>query len=626
MIARWILATCLVCGLVAAGYAAVTPEQKKELIEVNRSMSVVPTHIRKKEYAEAEEFLKAVEAEVAEMAKTAGVETTDKAFATVNKTLVGHRKALDKAQGKVAGREKAQTVSFTKDIAPLINEKCVGCHGPAMQSAGLRLDTFAGWKKGGKSGLLLTVGAPQQSLIALRMTAPEKGGRMPKDGEAIDREKIAVLASWITQGAPFDGESEDASLNKLKTKKEVDEIEASIKIVKATGKEKVSFTRDVAPFMANLCVRCHSGNNPRGGLSLETFYDMMKGGDSGHVVLPGEPKEKSRLFRLTGGLENPRMPNDNQSRITKANYEALKTWFDEGCVYDGVDAKTPLRNFVKSDAEMAMEKASALSPAQFSALRKEKTAELFKKSLPKDAIVTLESDELLIAGNAPEARLKQIEGWSKEQVASLRKAFGAPAGQIWRGRLAVLVMKDRFSYEEFVQTIDGRRPQPGMTGHAVVTATHDDAYIVVEDVGDEVSKTSPGFRVNLIDQLTAAYLKRTGADMPNWLLRGTGLSLASKVVGSNAYLAALPKEASAIVPILGKPQDVFVDSSFSPDTIGAVGMTLVEFMIANGGPGKFGALIKAMETGSSTNEAIEKSYGMDSAAMGARFRDAVKGK
>ena len=39
--------------------------QKKELIEVNRSMSVVPTHIRKKEYAEAEEFLKAVETEVA---------------------------------------------------------------------------------------------------------------------------------------------------------------------------------------------------------------------------------------------------------------------------------------------------------------------------------------------------------------------------------------------------------------------------------------------------------------------------------------------------------------------------------------------------------------------------------
>lgn len=626
MFARGMLAVCLVGGLLGAvAWAAVTPEQKKEIIEVNVSMKVVATHIRKKEFVEAEEVLKAAEARIAEIAKTAEIEPTDKAFTTVNKTLATNRKNLDKAQGKTpAAANKNQGVSFTKDIAPLINEKCVGCHGAGMQSGGLRLDTFANWKKGGKSGLLLVPGSPQTSLIGARMTTPDMNLRMPKNAAAIDKDKLTVLANWISQGAVFDGEGEDAPLSKLRTAKEAQEEESSIKIVKPKGTEKVSFTKDVAPFMANLCLGCHSGNTLRGGLSLETFYDMMKGGDSGHVVLPGEPRDKSRLFRLTGGLENPRMPNNNNVLLTRQNYEDLKTWFDEGCVYDGVDPKTPLRSFVRSDAELALEKASKLSPAQYNELRKEKTAELMKKALPNDTVVTLESEDLLITGNAPETRLKQVEDWSKEHLAALRKGFGAPAGQSWKGRLAVIVMKDRFSYEEFSQTIGGRPAPEGMTGHVVITPTLEDAYMVIEDVGDAVSAKSPGLRVNLIDHLTGAYMRRTGSNLPNWLLRGTGLSLAVKVAGKNVFLDAMPKEAAAIVPTLVNPQDVFVDSSFSPSTIGAVGLTLVEYMIATQGPAKFSEMVKALESGSDIGEAVTKSYGMDSATFGGKFRDALK--
>ncbi len=628
MVARGFLTACLVGGLlVAAAWAAVTPEQKKEITEVNISMKVVATHIRKKELAEAEELLKGVETRIAEIAKEAEVETTDKAFTTVNKTLAGHRKTLDKAQSKTpAAVGKNQPVSFTKDIAPLINEKCISCHGATMQSGGLRLDTFANWKKGGKSGLLLTPGNPQQSLIGARMATTDMNLRMPKNAPAIERDKLTPIANWITQGAVFDGDSEETALGKLKTAKEALEQESSIIIAKPKGTETVSFTKDVAPFMANLCLRCHSGNNLRGGLSLETFYDMMKGGDSGHVVLPGEPRAKSRLFALTGGLELPRMPADNQVRITKQNYEDLKTWFDEGCVYDGVDPKTPLRSFLKTPEQMAMEKASTLSPAQFNELRKEKSAEMLKKALPNDTVVTLESEDLLITGNAPETRLKQVEDWAKVQVASLRKAFAAPAGQAWKGRLAVIVMKDRFSYEEFSQTVNGRPAPEGMQGHVVITSTLDDAYLVLEDVGDEVTTKSPGLRVNLIDHLTGAYLRRTGATLPNWLLRGMGLSLAMKVAGRNTYLEAMPKEAAAIVPTLVSPADVFVDASFSPGMIGPVGMTLVEYLIANGGNAKFGELVQSLESGTAIGEAITKSYGMDSATLGARFRDTLKSK
>lgn len=628
MIGRWSLTACLVGGLLlATAWAAVTPAQKKEITEVNVSMKVVATHIRKKEYAEAEEALKAAETKIEEIAKAAGVEPKDKAFTTVHKTIATHRKSLDKAQGKTPARpEKNQGVSFTKEVAPLINEKCVGCHGPTMQCGGLRLDTFSNWKKGGKTGQLLTPGNPQASLIGSRLATPDLNVRMPKGMPAIEKDKLIMLANWISQGAAFDGESDESPLSKLRTKKEAEEQEATIKIVKPKGTEKVSFTKDVAPFMANLCVGCHSGNTPRGGLSLETFHDMMKGGDTGIVVLPGEPRDKSRLFRLTGGLENPRMPNNNQTRITKQNYEDLKTWFDEGCVYDGVDPKTPLVSFVKSEAEMAQEKASQLSPAQFNELRKEKTTAQLKLAIPKDTVTTLESDDLLVVGNAPEARMKQVEDWSKQHVEALRKGFGAPTGQAWKGRLAVFVMKDRFSYEEFTLTVNSRPAAEGMQGHSVVTPSFDEAYVVLEDVGDEVSAKSPGLHVNVIDQLTGAYMKRTGPNLPNWLLRGTGLSLAMKVAGRNAYLDAMPKEAATLVPTLVNPSDVFVDTSFSPGSIGAVGLTLVEYLMANGGPTKFGEFVKSLESGATMSEALTKIYGLDAATLGGRFTTALKGK
>ncbi len=630
MMWRVSLKTLVVLGLLSGLWlsglsAAVTPEQKKELIELNKTLPPVAAQIRKKEYTEAEAALKAVEEKIAEIAKAASVETTDKAFTSINKTIATHRKNLDKAQGKATPKARNQGVSFTKDVAPLINEKCVRCHGPSLQAATLRLDSFTDWKKGGKGGILLAQGAPQQSLIIGRLTTNDKISRMPKDEEALTREQITLIANWIGQGAAFDGDSEDTALSKLRLKSEAEAEEKTIMIVKPKGTETVSFTKDVAPFMANLCLGCHSGATLRGGLSLETFYDMMRGGESGKVVLPGEAKDKSRLYRLVGGIENPRMPQ-GQALITRKNYDDLTKWFEEGCVYDGVDPKTPLRTFVKTEVEMTADKYAGYSAAQFNQLRKDRTAEQLKKTVPNETTATLESDDFLVCGNVTEARLKQVDGWAKEQAVALRKGLGAPSGTLWKGRLAVIVMKDRFGYTEFNQVVNERQTSDAMQGHSVVVDTFEDAYVVLEDVGDQVSAKTPGLRVNLVDQMTGAYLKRTGSKLPNWLLRGTGLSLASKVAGRNVYLEALPKEAMAVIPTLTNPQDLFMDASFSPTTIGPVGFTLVEYLLQNGGPVKFGQFIKELESGTSMSESCGKIYGLDSALLGAKFQSAVAGK
>jgi hypothetical protein len=506
-----------------------------------------------------------------------------------------------------AGGGAANTgVSFSEDVAPIINDACLGCHGADNPRAGLRLDTFAGWKAGGRSGPLLVVGKANNSLLIARLTAPNANDRMPRNAAALSNEDIQTIGTWIEQGAKFDGKSEDTVLADLAAAADND---PTVVIPKPDGDETVSFTRDIAPFMANLCGGCHSRQQMNGGLCLETFYDMMKGGDSGRVVLPGN-REGSRLYRLVGGLENPRMPQ-GQARITRKNYEDLTKWFDEGCVYDGEDPKTPLREFVRTDAEMEADRFASLSAEEMNAFRIERTDGQFKRALPNDSSNTLKGDQFYLIGNVGADRLRQVDEWAQAHATELNKIFSGGDGPMWRGRLAIFVLKDRFSYDEFNLVINGREAPREMTGHSVVTPTFEDAYIVLQDVGDEATDESAALRVNLIDHLTGAYLKRSGANLPDWVIRGTGLALAAKALPSDPYLRQLPLIARQNVGVLNRPEDVFANGTFSPGTIGPVGYSLVDYMLDEGGSARFAQFIKALESGQDAAAAVRGVYNSD---------------
>jgi len=53
--------------------------------------------------------------------------------------------------------------------------------------------------------------------------------------------------------------------------------------------EDIDFDRQVAPILASRCLECHSGAEPKGGLSLTTADAVTSGGDSGTAVVPNKP-------------------------------------------------------------------------------------------------------------------------------------------------------------------------------------------------------------------------------------------------------------------------------------------------------------------------------------------------
>ena len=92
-------------------------------------------------------------------------------------------------------------VDYGQQIKPVLRERCYACHGALKQQAKLRLDTAALAIKGGESGTAVDVANAAGSLLLTRVTSHDEAERMPPEGEPLSPSQIALLKTWIAQGA-----------------------------------------------------------------------------------------------------------------------------------------------------------------------------------------------------------------------------------------------------------------------------------------------------------------------------------------------------------------------------------------------------------------------------------------
>ncbi len=93
---------------------------------------------------------------------------------------------------------------FEQKIRPVLVEHCYDCHGEKKQKGGLRLDSKAGWSKGGDTGAAITPGNPEKSLLIAAIRFHDKDLQMPpeKAGGKLTPERIADFEAWVKMGAP----------------------------------------------------------------------------------------------------------------------------------------------------------------------------------------------------------------------------------------------------------------------------------------------------------------------------------------------------------------------------------------------------------------------------------------
>ncbi len=600
MFLRPLLIACLALSSVVIApkpaCAALPPEVRKELSDLMKELKDVTGMIKKKEVDQAKEIIKKAEDRVKELA----IADDEK-----DRTYASFKSALEKARNLIP-------VSFEHEVAPILKANCLRCHGENQAAANLRLDTFNGMVKGGRSGVPVAPRVPARSGLVLRMVAENDQQRMPKGGAKLPEAEIMTIARWIEQGANFDGTDRDAPIGDSTVEKK-----EPVKVVMADGSETVSFKDDIAPWLVNICMGCHSGNNPRGDYGFTTFEQLLQGGPTGMTIVPGKPDE-SYIVDLVLRQKPLKMPA-GQAQLKQSQALALETWVKEGAHFDGRDPKAPLRDIVPTEAQMEAAKLASMSDSEFAERRITQVAELWKRVSPKTEGTSATTDNFYFYGTASEDRLKELGEKAESHLAALTAKYPLPSAEkAFRGRLALFVTTDRFDYEEFNTVLMNRRTPKAVSGHSVINANFETAYIAMHDVGDTESADSLSAEQLMNSLISQTFLTRDGANLPDWIKQGFGM-MESGLKSDSIYVKAIPGRAAKAVATIDNVGKLFDDGTLAPEEVGDVGYLLVQFLLSQGGPNRFQQLVGELRKNPNAGQAVQQVYGSPPAALGQLF-------
>ena len=105
--------------------------------------------------------------------------------------------------------------AFKDVIKPILDARCVACHGPNKQKGKVRLDEPEFILKGGENGLTIVPGKPMESMVIKRiiLRKDNKDHMPPIEKPQLNAREIDLLSWWIASGADFDRQVKDLEQN-----------------------------------------------------------------------------------------------------------------------------------------------------------------------------------------------------------------------------------------------------------------------------------------------------------------------------------------------------------------------------------------------------------------------------
>lgn len=104
------------------------------------------------------------------------------------------------------------------------------------------------------------------------------------------------------------------------------------------------FENRIRPVLAEHCHECHSaGTKVRGGLALDSRADLLKGGDSGPAIVPGQPDDSLLIAAVRHRDPDLAMPA-KQPKLADNVIADLAEWVRSGAAWPGSVTNTPARS------------------------------------------------------------------------------------------------------------------------------------------------------------------------------------------------------------------------------------------------------------------------------------------
>lgn len=127
---------------------------------------------------------------------------------------------------------------------------------------------------------------------------------------------------------------------------------SSLKAAEPTKAELEFFENKIRPILADNCYKCHSHESPKlkGGLSVEFRDSMLKGGDTGPALVPGDP-EKSLLIKAIRYTDpDLQMPPKNK-KLSDEQIANLVTWVKMGAPDPRMMSAAIAKNYGKTERD-----------------------------------------------------------------------------------------------------------------------------------------------------------------------------------------------------------------------------------------------------------------------------------
>lgn len=205
-----------------------TAEVRAQLVAVQQEMQAAKKHFAAKKFEQAGESIGKAEQMLSNTPPSSDL-ATKTARKKLQISIATAKAMLDKHGVKLSAPNPdpaapAGGISFIKEIGPLLEEKCIHCHGGDETRAMLRLVNFEGIKRGGTTGVLFEAPYTDNSRLLKRIKGEGDDERMPPDAEPFTPDQIALIEKWIAAGAPFDGGDITANIPELITQFEVENL------------------------------------------------------------------------------------------------------------------------------------------------------------------------------------------------------------------------------------------------------------------------------------------------------------------------------------------------------------------------------------------------------------------
>ncbi|MCE9607641.1 MAG: hypothetical protein K8U03_22365 [Planctomycetia bacterium] len=413
-------------------------------------------------------------------------------------------------------------VSFTKEVVPILVAKCGGCHVRGSRGD-FSMANYAALMAG--TGGTLTVikpGKGETSILVEKMAS----GEMPPGGDKVSTPELALISKWIDQGAKYDSQDPSTSLMQFGPDGTVGAMPGAAPLARAAGNEKVLFMRDVAPLLITACFDCHGnlgGNNNSGNFGMSTFTDLMRGGQDGPVVTPGNAEGSVLVKMLRGtakGLQmeaRPRMPRNGQP-FDDTRMSVITTWINDGAKFDGEDPQMSI------DLAYRIAQAKLATHEELTASRMVLAKKNWATANPDSPAEVIEMTDFLLIGDLGPVRMQEVQKVLQTERTKFAAAFKLPTDKpLLKGRLTVNVFDKSFEHKEYSRVVELRELATGVSAHWGFN--YIDAYACVTASKDSADTIAP----LLAEVMIGAYLDSLGSEMPRWFAIGTTRNIVSKL-------------------------------------------------------------------------------------------------